>query len=67
MRGLESEQDSMYSEKQAMAMSSSASRVRWSPHSNEHKQFFLRINARNHELGLYEVLESVSSSHKEGG
>ncbi|KAI5779450.1 hypothetical protein DFH27DRAFT_489165 [Peziza echinospora] len=36
----------------------SASKVVWSPHSNEQRQQFLRINARNNELGLYEVTET---------
>lgn len=44
-----------------MPIPTSVSRIRWSPHSDGHRQQFLRVNTRNHELGLYEVVESVSA------
>lgn len=43
-----------------MSMPTGVPRIRWSPHSNEHRQQFLRVNVRNHEVGLYDVVESVS-------
>lgn len=37
----------------------SASKIHWSPHSDDRRQQFIRINGRNHELCLYDVTSLV--------